>query len=69
MIHALVTLEGFRRNGVGRMMMSGAARFAQEQGARWLALAVTERNIGAGAFYRDLGMEAIGRYHYREKQD
>lgn len=67
MAHALETLEKMRRSGAGRMLMAGAARFAEENGARWLGLAVTDRNAAARALYQGLGMVAAGRYHYREK--
>lgn len=67
MVHALETLERARRRGAARMLLSGAARFAQENGARWLALAVTDRNVAASALYRGLGMTVAGRYHYRER--
>lgn len=45
--------------------MSQAAQWGIEQGARHLALAVTEANIGARALYGDLGMVPAARYHYR----
>lgn len=67
MVHALETLERARRSGAARMLMAGAARFAQENGARWLALAVTDRNVAASALYRGLGMAVAGGYHYRER--
>lgn len=66
MVHALETVERARRTGAGRMLMAGAARFAVEFGASWLALAVTERNIPAISLYRSLGMENVTGYHYRK---
>lgn len=67
LVHAMETLERARRRGAARMLMSGAARFAEENGARVLALAVTDRNVAASGLYRGLGMVAAGRCHYREK--
>ncbi|WP_340108405.1 GNAT family N-acetyltransferase [Pikeienuella sp. HZG-20] len=68
-VHALETLAAARRQGAARMLMSGAARFAEENGARWLALAVTERNIAASTLYRALGMAPATKYHYRVRPD
>ncbi|QIE57150.1 GNAT family N-acetyltransferase [Pikeienuella piscinae] len=67
MIHAVETLAAQRRKGAARMLMAAAARFAEETGARWLALAATERNAAAGALYHRLGMQVATRYHYRVK--
>ena len=44
----------------------GAARFALENDARWLALTVTEANAPARALYEGAGMETVARYHYRQ---
>jgi N-acetylglutamate synthase len=67
MVHALEVVPGFRRAGVARNLMQGAACWARAQGARWMALAVTEANAGARALYAALGMREAGRYHYRAK--
>lgn len=69
MVHALETRAPARRKGAARTLMAAAARFAVESGARWLALAVTEQNVAAGALYQSLGMEVGARYHYRAKPD
>lgn len=69
MVHAVETLAAQRRKGAARMLMAAAARFAGECGARWLALAATERNVAAGTLYRRLGMGVAGGYHYRVKPD
>jgi GNAT superfamily N-acetyltransferase len=53
MIHAIETAPEHRRKGAGGLLLRGAASFAAEHGAVWLALAVTEANAPAG------------RYHYR----
>ena len=65
MIHAIEVLTRLRRQGAGRLLVEGAARFAAEHGAEWLALAVTEANAPARALYDRLGMIEAGRYHYR----
>lgn len=65
MLHAIEVLEGRRRGGGGELLMRGAASFAAEHGAGWLALAVTEANRPACALYEKLGMTRAGRYHYR----
>lgn len=67
MVHALEVAPGFRRAGVARNLMQGAACWARAAGAHWLALAVTEANAGARALYAALGMAEAGRYHYRAK--
>lgn len=66
MLHALEVLPGVRRKGVGRLMVTGIAHWAQGQGADTLALAVTEANAPARALYERLGMQDAGGYHYRE---
>jgi GNAT superfamily N-acetyltransferase len=65
MIHAIETAPEHRRKGAGGLLLRGAASFAAEHGAVWLALAVTEANAPARALYEKLGMALAGRYHYR----
>ena len=65
MIHAIEVVPAQRRLGAGETLLRGAASFAGENGATWLALAVTEANAPARALYAKLGMEVAGRYHYR----
>lgn len=65
MIHAIEVLARWRRQGAGRLLVEGAARFAAEHGAEWLALAVAEANAPARALYDRLGMIEAARYHYR----
>ena len=69
MIHAIEVLPRLRRRGAARLLMQGAARFAAEHGAEWLALAVTEANAPARALYAGLGMIEAGGYHYRMAPD
>ncbi|MDF2231378.1 GNAT family N-acetyltransferase [Albimonas sp. CAU 1670] len=66
MLHAVEVRAGSRRQGAGRGALVGAARFALENDARWLALAVTEANAPARALYEGAGMETVARYHYRQ---
>ena len=69
MIHAIEVAQPHRRKGAGEILLRGAASFAAEHGAAWLALAVTEANAPARALYEKLGMTLAGRYHYRLKAD
>jgi GNAT superfamily N-acetyltransferase len=66
MIHALEVPEVLRRQGTARNLLGRAAHWAAGQGAERLALAVTEANAAARALYASLGMQVVGRYHYRE---
>lgn len=65
MIHAVETQKDMRRQGAARAVMIEAAKWAEQQGATVLALAVTLENKAANALYSDLGMSVVGRYHYR----
>ncbi len=65
MIHALEVVPSERRSGVARRAMKAAAQWAADNGAEWLALAVTRANEGANALYRGLGMTPAATYHYR----
>lgn len=69
MIHAIEVLARLRRKGAARLLMEGAARFAADHGAVWLALAVTEANVPARGLYARLGMAEAGGYHYRIAPD
>ena len=66
MVHAIETIPAQRRKGAGRMIVQAAARFARDEGAQTLALAVTKANIGANALYQSLGMTVVSEYHYRQ---
>ncbi|MCT2539454.1 GNAT family N-acetyltransferase [Sedimentimonas flavescens] len=67
MIHALAILPEMRRMGLARAMIHEAARWAAENGAHRMMLVVTEANAEANALYRVLGLEMIGRYHFRSE--
>lgn len=66
MLHALWVPPDARRKGVGRLMTTGIAHWAAQQGAQTLALAVEQSNTPARALYETLGMQDAGEYHYRE---
>jgi len=65
MIHAVEVLPGLRRQGSAHNMLRSAAWWAQQNGAEWLALAVTTGNEAAGQLYASLNMAVVGHYHYR----
>lgn len=67
MVHALEILPRHRRQGLGRLMMQRAARWAQDQGATRIAVICTEANTGANALYGAMGFACVGHYHYRIK--
>lgn len=67
MLHGLAVLEPARRKGLARAMMAEAARWAGTQGAKTLALAVTQANGAANGLYRALGMTPVAHYHYRRE--
>ncbi|NSX54593.1 GNAT family N-acetyltransferase [Parasulfitobacter algicola] len=66
MLHALEVLPHQRRQGMGQHMMRAAAFWAQEQGADYVSVLVTQDNTGANGLYRGLGMSPVAAYHYRE---
>lgn len=69
MFHALETAAEFRRQGLGRNMVKGMARWARTQNAKWLSLIVTQANDPANALYSTMGFRRIGQYHYRIKDE
>ncbi|PYE83700.1 GNAT family N-acetyltransferase [Pseudoroseicyclus aestuarii] len=64
-LHALEVRRDCRRRGFGRAILAGAAGWARDRGAAWLAMAVTRANAGALALYRSAGLAEVGGYHYR----
>ncbi len=64
-VHALEIAAEHRRKGLAAWMMRQAAQWALRNGADELAVAVTEANEAANGLYTGLGMEVVGRYHYR----
>ncbi|MCW1951723.1 MAG: GNAT family N-acetyltransferase [Octadecabacter sp.] len=69
MIHAIETAAAFRRQGLGRHMLTAMSFWAKDQGADTVALLVTRANVGANALYTSLGMTPVGGYHYRIKPE
>lgn len=65
MVHAIEVAPARRRLGVGRALLQRSAVWAGAAGTTYLGLAVTEANAPARALYASLGMEEVGRYHYR----
>ncbi|RMD92849.1 MAG: GNAT family N-acetyltransferase [Alphaproteobacteria bacterium] len=65
MIHAIHVAPELRRSGTASNIMRCAARWAQDRGAKYLALAVTRSNLAANGLYSSLGMKVVGNYHYR----
>lgn len=66
MLHALEVTPTQRRKGSARHLLQAAAFWAQCQGARDLALAVTTANSAACSLYASFGMKVVGHYHYRQ---
>ena len=67
MVHALEVVPALRRQGSAQDMLRAAAGWAGAQGAASLSLVVTEANGPARALYARLGMQEVGRYHYRQR--
>jgi len=65
MAHAIEVSTNYRRQGAVRVLLSGAATFAADNGAKHLALAVTKANVAANGLYQSLGMKVVAGYHYR----
>lgn len=65
MLHALEVTPSERLKGVGETAVRATAQWAVDQGANWLALAVTKANTGANALYAKLGFSLCASYHYR----
>jgi ribosomal protein S18 acetylase RimI-like enzyme len=57
--------EAHRRQGLGRHVVGGVLRWAQEQGARHVSLQVAETNEAGKALYRGLGLVYHHSYDYR----
>lgn len=65
MIHAIEVLPEQRQKGIGINILRNAAHWAQNQGARYFSLVVTDANQPANGLYMKLGMSVMGGYHYR----
>jgi ribosomal protein S18 acetylase RimI-like enzyme len=69
MLHALEVTPSLRRQGSANNILRAAAVWAQIQGATTFSVVVTEANEAARKLYASLGMEVVGQYHYRKKQN
>ncbi len=65
MVHAVEVLAHQRRKGVAQWIMRRAAFWAQENGAKTLAVLTTVANGPANGLYQQMGFAQIGGYHYR----
>lgn len=65
MVHAVEIVPFQRKQGLGKWAMRGAAFWALDNGAETLSVMCTDRNEGANALYRSLGMQPASQYHYR----
>lgn len=68
MLHALEIAPVARRKGLAVHMMRLAAKWAEDNGAEWLSILVTQQNKAAQGLYASLGMQPVGTYCYREKE-
>ena len=67
MIHAVAVRASLRRQKIAENMMIAAARWAQENDARWITTLCVKNNEIANKLYLSLGMKIVGTYHYRAK--
>jgi GNAT superfamily N-acetyltransferase len=67
MLHALAVTPEFRRDGVARRIMGRAAIWAKQHGARYLSVVTTGENLPARGLFSGIGMQVVGKYHYRMK--
>ena len=65
MVHALIVDQKYQRQGMGKFVMQKAGAWAHQQGAESVAALCTKHNQSANNFYKILGMQVIGEYHYR----
>lgn len=66
-LHMVLTLPQFRRQGVGHVGLRHAAHWAAGAGATHLVLPVESSNAAAIALYRRAGLERRGGYRYWSK--
>ena len=65
MVHALIVDQKYQRQGMGKFVMQKVGAWAHQQGAESVAALCTKHNQSANNFYKILGMQVIGEYHYR----
>ncbi len=59
-IYELLVKEGFRRKGIGRILVDHAIELSRERGARMLIVETQSCNVPAIKFYLKNGFELIG---------
>lgn len=69
MVHAVEVLPHQRGHGVASWLMRKAAFWAKEQGAEHIAVLSTEANTAAKGLYNALGLQPVGKYHYRQERE
>lgn len=67
MLHAVHVLAAHEGKGLGKLILRGAADWAEQAGAQWMALAVTTANTRARNLYESCGLRPATSYHYREE--
>ena len=65
MVHALVVDLKCHRQGIGKFVMQKVGDWAYQMGADDVVALCTKENQSANCFYKNLGMNLIGGYHYR----
>ena len=55
----------FRGEGMGKFVMQKVGSWAYQMGAESVVALCTEKNYSANILYKSLGMQVIGKYHYR----
>lgn len=68
MVHALSVLPAAQRQGAGRALLLGAARWGRDLGANSLSMVTIRKNLPANRLAASLGMRPVGHYHYRQEQ-
>lgn len=69
MVHAVEVVPHQRRAGMGRWFMRAAAFWARDNGAHTVSVMCTDANGPANGLYASLGMEVVGKYHYRRHEE
>lgn len=67
MLHALMVIPEMRRAGLARKLVGRAAIWAEENNARHISAVTTGENLPAQKLFASLGMQVVGKYHYRMK--
>ena len=65
MVHALIVDQKCQRQGIGKFVMQKAGDWAHQLGVENVVVLCTKKNQSANTFYKSIGMQVIGEYHYR----